>query len=446
MVPFLDKSEFGIIKSVNSLLVSLQIRRLGLTFSLMEKLPSIFLDSGGGWLGDKTKKHSYIMFESPVHTLSFKDGVSTIISGGKKVESKRDPFQLLDGYLADGYAAAGYIGYEYSKYTDSGFKPELKKEGDRLPDICLNIYDIKNVKENDASQLKYDLSAIKQKKNTQSHIEDIKYISNMSQSAYEDMVSKVMSYISTGDIYQANVSQRFKTHLESDALDCFLRLYEAQPVPFGSYMDFGEFQIVSGSMELFLRRDGNRLLTKPIKGTRKRGRTEELDTVKKAELISSDKERAENLMIVDLMRNDLGRISKRGSVKVNSLFDVETYSTLHQMVSEIESTLSDDIRIADIVSNVFPPGSVTGAPKKRTLEVIDELEPHLRGPYCGTLGVFYPDGDFVLSVGIRLMVTKGHEATFWVGGGIVWDSEPDKEYEETILKSYAIRKALGTIE
>lgn len=409
----------------------------------MEKLPSIFLDSGGGWLGDTAYKDSYIMFEKPVHTLSFKDGITTITSEGNKVESKRDPFQILEGYLAEGYAAAGYVGYEYSQYSEAGFVPSRQKEGESLPDICLNIHKLEDVTQNRRSQLKYNIGEYEKYVDD---IRNIKYIPNMSRSFYEDMVSSVKDYISTGDIYQANISQRFKTHINSSPLECFMRLYEAQPVPFGSYMDFGDFQVISGSMELFLRREGKRLLTKPIKGTRRRGRTEEDDAVKKAELISSEKERAENLMIVDLMRNDLGRISKRGSVKVNSLFEVETYSTLHQMVSEVESTITEDIRIGDIIGNVFPPGSVTGAPKKRTLEVIDELEPHLRGPYCGALGIFYPDGDFVLSVGIRLMVTKRPEATFWVGGGIVWDSEPDKEYEETILKSYAIRKALGAVE
>jgi anthranilate/para-aminobenzoate synthase component I len=151
-------------------------------------------------------------------------------------------------------------------------------------------------------------------------------------------------------------------------------------------------------------------------------------------------------MIVDLMRNDLGRICEHGSVKVNSLFDIESYSTLHQMVSEVQGNINDDRGLAEIIGNVFPPGSVTGAPKKRTLEIIDQLEPHLRGPYCGALGVFYPDGDFVLSVGIRLMVTQAGKSTFWVGGGIVWDSDPQKEYEETLLKSYAIKKALGIVE
>lgn len=148
-------------------------------------------------------------------------------------------------------------------------------------------------------------------------------------------------------------------------------------------------------------------------------------------------------MIVDLMRNDLGRVCRIGSVKVNKLFEIETYTTLHQMVSEVEGEVDEKVAISEIINNIFPPGSVTGAPKKRTLEVIDELEPHLRGPYCGTIGIFYPNGDFTLSVAIRIMLTQLRKATFFVGGGIVWDSDPKKEYDETILKSEAIIKAMG---
>jgi len=296
------------------------------------------------------------------------------------------------------------------------------------------------------AQLKYDLSVTNQREKSVNFTNEIKLSSNMDLTEYKDMVVRAKSYIESGDIYQANLSQRYTAQFNVPPLPYFLRFYRAQPVPYGCYMDFGRFQLISGSMELFLRKSGNKLLTRPIKGTRRRGQTDELDTVMRAELVGSSKERAENLMIVDLMRNDLGRICEPGSVQVNNLFEINSFSTLHQMVSEVEGTLSGDKKVSEIIDNVFPPGSVTGAPKKRTLEVIDELEPHLRGPYCGALGIFYPDGDFVLSVGIRLLVTQAEKATFWVGGGIVWDSDPEKEYEETLLKSYAVKKAFGIAE
>ncbi len=415
----------------------------------MEKLPSnssIFLDSGNGWLGDPGQKERYILFDSPVFTLSFRDGLTTIVSEEKTIESNRDPLSLLEGYLSEGYCATGYIGYEYSKYTDSGFIPKHKKDGDRHPDIFLNIYKMEDKKVSDIAQLRYDLNDLNQREFKSSTAPEKELSSNMDEETYKDMVMRAKSYIQSGDIYQANLSQRYTAQFDLSPLDYFLRLYGAQPVPYGSYMDFGEFQIISGSMELYLRKTGRKLISRPIKGTHSRGQSEEQDTVKRAELVSSDKERAENLMIVDLMRNDLGRICEYGSVKVNSLFDIESYSTLHQMVSEVQGNVNDDRGLAEIIGNVFPPGSVTGAPKKRTLEIIDQLEPHLRGPYCGALGVFYPNGDFVLSVGIRLMVTQAGKSTFWVGGGIVWDSDPQKEYEETLLKSYAIKKALGIME
>ena len=170
-------------------------------------------------------------------------------------------------------------------------------------------------------------------------------------------------------------------------------------------------------MELFLRRDGGKISTKPIKGTAKRSKDLRTDRSIKKQLGENEKEKAENLMIVDLMRNDLGRICETGSVKVKELFRINEYKTLFQMESEIEGRLRENISLSEIISSTFPPGSVTGAPKSRALEIIDELEPHYRGPYCGALGVFYPDKDFVLSVAIRIMLALDENTCYWVGGG-----------------------------
>ena len=344
------------------------------------------------------------------------------------------------------FIAAGYIGYEFSQYTNDAFSPALKKDGDKFPDVNFLLFYPENMATGSYEELEYGLQLpdIKEKSSTiKSSMPPLHLCPNMSTSQYINMINNAKSYIERGDIYQVNLSQRFITQFDLDPLSYFLRFYEVQPVPFGTFIDFDDFQLLSGSMELFLRKKGNKLATNPIKGTMKRGISDEKDAIMKAKLIGSAKERAENLMIVDLMRNDLGRVSKIGSVKVNRLFDIETYSTLHQMVSEVEGEVDKKIKISEIIRNVFPPGSVTGAPKKRTMEVIDELEPHLRGPYCGTIGVFYPNGDFTLSVAIRVMLTHLGKATFFVGGGIVWDSNPEKEFEETILKSKAITKAMG---
>jgi len=410
-----------------------------------EKYSSLLLDSGNGWLSNNNATSSYLAFKKPEISFSSLGHKVTIKSDGSTNLISADPLEVLDDYLGQGYIAVGYIGYEYSQHTMEGFSPSYDKEGDKFPDVNFLLYYPSSIVSGDYQDLESHLqvSVIKEELSPDK-ISDpqLHKCPNMSKYQYLEMVKSGKAYIKQGDIYQVNLSQRMIAQLNLHPLEYFLNFYSVQPVPFGSYLNFGDFQLLSGSMELFLRKSGNKLSTNPIKGTIKRGKTDEIDTILKAKLISSEKERAENLMIVDLMRNDLGRVSKPGSVKVNKLFEVETYSTLHQMVSEVESEVDENIKASQIVKNVFPPGSVTGAPKRRTLEVIDELEPHLRGPYCGTIGIFYPNGDFILSVAIRIVLTKLGKATFFVGGGIVWDSDPEKEFEETLLKSQAITKAM----
>ena len=413
-----------------------------------KRYSSVFIDSGNGWFENSNPNYSALGLEEAVGSFS-SDGIRTKIRFNNNIESlNEDPLQILDHFLAQGYTAVGYIGYEYSRYTMEGYKPNSPKEGDAFPDTNFLLY--KNVQQptpctNELLFRDLQLPQITRKSGVINTSSPSHLCSNMTKSQYIDMVNKGRSYIEQGDIYQVNLSQRFKTQFKLDPLEYFLKFYSVQPVPFGCYLDFGDYQLLSGSMELFLRKSGNKLVTNPIKGTIKRGKTDEIDTILKAKLISSEKERAENLMIVDLMRNDLARVSKTGTVKVNRLFDIESYTTLHQMVSEVESEAYENLKASQIVRALFPPGSVTGAPKRRTLEVIDELEPHLRGPYCGTIGIFYPNGDFVLSVAIRTMVTKMGKATFHVGGGIVWDSDAEREYEETILKSKALTNALCAV-
>ena len=402
---------------------------------------TLLLDSGGGWTQER--EDSFILFKNPAFSLYLKAGIVHVNSPGKEFKFSRDPLTLLESYLNEGYFAVGYIGYEFSRFTEEGFFPVHNKDGASFPDIYFLFFKQDDVVSGMIEDLKYLLQITSERYSTDS---PDRPHANMSRDEYVKKVERVKDYIRNGDVYQVNLSQRFTVPLNISPLSYLLNLYEVQPVPFGCYMDFGEFQVVSGSMELFLRKTGEKLVTKPIKGTRKRGITAEGDAILRAELLSSEKERAENLMIVDLMRNDLGRICRYGTVRVNKLFDVESYATVHQMVSEVEGYLLNDIKVADIIKSTFPPGSVTGAPKKRAVEIIDELEPHLRGPYCGALGVFSPNGDFSLSVAIRILVARENIGTFWVGGGIVWDSDPMKEYEETLIKARATKKALGLIE
>ncbi len=411
-----------------------------------KKYSSILIDSGNGWFANESESFSCLALDRPSGSLSSLGSELTIKIHDSGQLINADPLEILDDFVSQGYTAVGYIGYEYSRYTMEGFVHSSDKDGDKFPELNFLLYkDINKPILTNYGDLHKDLQL---PDNTQissltSSLKHPHLCPNMTKSEYMDMVNNGKSYIEQGDIYQVNLSQRFNTQLELSPIEYFFKFYSIQPVPFGCYLDFGDYQLISGSMELFILKSGNKLFTRPIKGTAKRGETNEIDAILKAKLISSEKERAENLMIVDLMRNDLGRVSKTGTVKVNKLFDIESYTTLHQMVSEIESEVDENIQASQVVRALFPPGSVTGAPKRRTLEVIDELEPHLRGPYCGTIGIFYPNGDFTLSVAIRNMISKSRKATFYVGGGIVWDSDAEKEYEETILKSKALTKALS---
>ncbi len=416
---------------------------------IMDGFSCLFLDSGGGWAGRNGNEGAFIHFGQQRGYLDSDNGTVTVETESGTVRTKRNALSVLEGLLGEGYIAAGYIGYEYASRCESGYEPVRVKEGRRYPDMKFLLFREQDMERGNISDSKYARwkgPGEFQNKNKPIHDADSAFVSNISRSGYVNMVEAAKEYIRDGDIYQVNLSQRFTSECRMPPVECFLRMFHVQHVPFACYLDFGEFQISSGSMELFLRKDGDLLTTSPIKGTIERGRNPEADTIKKAKLVGSEKERAENLMIVDLMRNDLSRVCRAGTVKVRRLFDVETYATLHQMVSEIEGRLVSEAGIDRVIGNMFPPGSVTGAPKRRVLEIIDELEPHYRGPYCGAAGLFFPNGDFTLSVGIRLLVTEGSRATFWAGGGIVWDSDPEKEYDETLLKSRVIKKALGLLE
>lgn len=409
----------------------------------MSNLPSfsaVFVDSGNGWLGEPGRSGS-IAFGEPRLRITVENGLIYIKNDKQILTMSRNPLRVLESYIGEGFIAVGYIGYEYGAVTEDGFSRKREKTGRRLPDLALLLY-----RPEDAMPIGSEGPVEARLSDSPFRGRALHVTSNMDEAEYVGIVERAKKYIESGDIYQVNLSRRFEVEGRVDAGALFRRLFHVQHVPFGAYIDFGDFQLVSGSMELFLRRKGKTLTTCPIKGTRSRGHSREEDTIKKAELLRSDKERAENLMIVDLMRNDLSRVCRRGSVKVGRLFDVETYATLHQLVSEVGGQVEGGEGVSGILEKVFPPGSVTGAPKKRALEIIDELEPHYRGPYCGALGIFYPDGDFALSVGIRTAVIEPDRTTFWTGSGIVWDSDPEAEFVETTLKSKAMTKALGFSE
>lgn len=266
---------------------------------------------------------------------------------------------------------------------------------------------------------------------------------SLDRAQYKQRMSRLKDYIAAGDCYQVNLTRQFDVPWPHAPLDTYARLRNATPMPFSAYVDLGKTQLLSLSPERFLRIAHGQMETKPIKGTRPRSPDPKEDEALKQALQGSAKDRAENLMIVDLLRNDLGRSAVPGSVKVPKLFDLESFANVHQLVSTVTATLSPDETPLGALLKAFPGGSITGAPKRRAMEIIAELEPHRRGPYCGS--IFYQDVTGVLdsNILIRTMAIQDEHLWTWAGGGIVWDSETSAEFEETHDKIRSLLSALG---
>lgn len=273
-------------------------------------------------------------------------------------------------------------------------------------------------------------------------IDEVKLSSNFKKSEYINAIEKVRDYIKQGDIYQANLTQRFsgKTNLSSYQL--YKRLRDVSKAPFAAFLNFENYKVLSNSPERFIKCIDNTIEARPIKGTRPRGKTVEEDTRLQEELRNSEKDKAELLMIVDLERNDLGKVSKIGTVKVPELFVIEPYANVSHLVSTVTGKLKDSLSSTDIIKATFPGGSITGAPKIRAMEIIDELEPTQRNVYTGSVGYIGFNGDMDFNIAIRTLIKKDENIFFQVGGGITWDSNPEEEYQETLDKAKSIMKAV----
>ena len=256
-------------------------------------------------------------------------------------------------------------------------------------------------------------------------------------------VRRILDYLAAGDAYQVNLTQPFVAPLAVPAWRLFTALDACHRVPHAAYLDVGDAQLVVNSPELFLRRRGARIETHPIKGTRPRGDTPARDAALAAELACDPKERAEHVMIVDLERNDLGRVAEIGSVRVEAHAALESHATVHHLVSRVAARLRPDVGLAELLRATFPGGSITGAPKRRAMEIIAELEEAPRGPYTGAFGFFAANGDLELGLAIRTAVVRESAVRWGAGGGIVADSDPDRELAEAWLKTAALRLALG---
>ena len=396
--------------------------------------------------------------------------------GGRVEQQSGDPFDALREILNRFQAASlpgdlpfiggiGYLGYPLRCFIEE--LPATTDDDLKLPDCYFAFYDTivafdhlsdqvylcrsdaGESSVNRHQQQIQQLRSILQSKNylSQPYSEGVKpYVShftkssirsNFSKADYLSTVQRAKAYIASGDIYQVNLSQRLLTTTDLPPAELYARLRRLSPVPYSAYLHCGDFQILSASPERFLRfSPSSRIVeTRPIKGTRPRGLTPELDQKLAMELLHSEKDLAELLMIVDLERNDLGRICEIASIHVPELVALESYSNIHHLVATVTGTLREDADRIDLLKSCFPGGSITGAPKIRAMEVIDELEPTDRGVYTGSIGYFGFDGTMDLNIAIRTCILKNGCAYFHVGGGIVADSEPEAEYQETLDKA-----------
>jgi len=268
---------------------------------------------------------------------------------------------------------------------------------------------------------------------------------NFSKADFCTAVQRVRDYIASGDIYQVNLSQRARCTYDGDRIALYQALRRGNPAPYGAYLDLGDWQLISTSPEQFLHKRGRALETRPIKGTRPRGVDAAADRANEAALRVSEKDRAELLMIVDLERNDLGRVAEFGSVRVEGLYQLEHYARVIHQTARVKATLAEGKDVYDALAALFPGGSITGAPKIRAMEIIEELEPTRRGAYCGSIGYIGFDGDAEFNIAIRSLHLKDGQLDYQVGGGIVWDSEPEAEYQETLDKARAIRETIDQL-
>lgn len=363
---------------------------------------------------------------------------------------------------------AGYFGYHLCHYLES--IPRQKLDDMEFPDIALGFYDVVvgfdhhrqkawiissgfPEKEEDKRQKRaierchWLKDRLKEAKplSPLSKVSCSPAVSNFSQPDYEEVLRRTIEYIYAGDIYQTNISRRFMSELPSSLtpFELYHRLRTINPAPFAAFLNFGDVQIASASPERFLKLSQGVVDTRPIKGTRRRGATPEEDQKAAQELIDSKKDQAENVMIVDLMRNDLSRVCLPGTVQVPSLLALESFATVHHLVSTVTGKLRPELGAVDLLEATFPGGSITGTPKIRAMEIIAEMEPTQRGPYCGAIGYIGFDGTMDTNIVIRTYAIKDNIITFQAGGGIVADSDPTDEYHETTAKAAALIRGLG---
>ncbi|MBM3254225.1 MAG: aminodeoxychorismate synthase component I [Candidatus Omnitrophica bacterium] len=363
--------------------------------------------------------------------------------------------------------AVGYFGYDLKHFIER--LPDISREDINVPDLFIMFYSSVLIfdhleKEIFISSTGFPEMGSLRRKKAQEEISRLKKClqnynfrrdqtkqkekifiqinSNFKKEDYILAIKKAKEYIREGDIYQVNLSQRFSCKIKEEPFRIYERLSRINPSCFSSFFNLGDFYIISASPERFLRLKGNLVQTRPMKGTRPRGKTEKEDEILKRDLLKSKKDKAELMMIVDLERNDLGRVCDYGSIRVKSLRNLEAYSTVYQTTADVTGTLREGKDRIDLIKACFPGGSITGAPKIRAMEIIEELEPTKRNVYTGSIGYLGFDGDMDLNIIIRTILIKDGKAYLQAGGGIVADSIPELEFDETLTKARALFSAL----
>jgi para-aminobenzoate synthetase component I len=434
-------------------------------FEAIADLPwAVFLDSG---LHHPGQSRYDILAAEPYVRLVTRGLLTEIHAEGIEL-SREDPFALVRRHLAPDPSsrselpfcggAIGYFGYDLARRIER--LPSSAFDAEGIPELAIGIYDwalvvdhlerrtwLASAGRDPETDLKWDglvrrFSAPRPERARAPFRVTAPIVSNFTRESYAAAFSRIQDYISAGDCYQVNLAQRFSAPVTGDPWLAYQALRVMNPAPFGAFLSTPYAHVLSASPERFLEVDGVRVEAKPIKGTRRRAGHARLDAELAEALRTSPKDRAENVMIVDLLRNDLSKNCRLGSVKVPRLFEVESFATVHHLVSTVAGELMPARDAIALLRGSFPGGSITGAPKLRAMEIIEELEPHRRGVYCGAIGYIGYDGDMDMNIAIRTLIWSRGVARFWAGGGIVADSKLEEEYQETFDKAAAMLRLL----
>lgn len=436
----------------------------GLFEAIADEPWAVFLDSGRP---RSSAGRLDIFAARPFATLVTRGGMTEIRRLGEVRLSPEDPFELLRQQLgagADGSplpfagGAIGYFGYDLGRRLER--LPVRAKDAEGIPDMAVGLYDWAVVVDHEARS-SWLVSAGRDARTVSdwAHLRTLfsepmaprtrppfrvtgTVQCNFDAAGYRQAFARIQRFIQAGDCYQVNLAQRFAAPVSGDAWLGYQSLRRLNPAPFSAYLHHPAGRILSSSPERFLEVRNGQVQTKPIKGTRPRAAAPEADAALARDLLASAKDQAENLMIVDLLRNDLGKVCTPGSVGVPKLFELESFATVHHLVSTVIGHLAPGQDALALLRAAFPGGSITGAPKLRAMEIIEQLEPHRRGVYCGAIGWLGFNGDMDVNIAIRTLVESDGVMRFWAGGGIVADSRVDAEYQECLDKAAAMTRFL----